>query len=126
MPLTMIDRNGPPEAIICPSIVCDSCGAPINATEGGLALWQPNREPDGRPSPVTLRLVHQGRCDQFAERRWGHHYSQDLKQFMAPLAYNYATPFTLEPDVDYVAPAPSIWRQSTESQAGPAHEYGDD
>jgi hypothetical protein len=82
MPFSMVERNGPPDTQMCPAIVCDGCGSPINRSDDALVLWKPGREADGRPSPSTFRFVHQGRCDTLVEQQYGHHYSQELSQFM--------------------------------------------
>ncbi len=127
MPFSMIERNGPPDAQLCPAIVCDGCGSPINRDDAALVLWKPGREPDGRPSPSEFRFVHQGRCDRLVEQQHGHHYSQELSQFMDQLVHNYATPFRVEPEVEYIAPSPSMWRlrPDEDNQVGPVHDYGD-
>jgi hypothetical protein len=120
MPITMIDRNGPPEGTTCPAIICDACGEPISTgrqtlagtRRAGLVLWSSESGPDHRPTVSAFAYVHKGACDR-AYSAGRHLLSRTLDDFMAQLAHNYAHPFTEEvdePDVEYVAPAPSTWR----------------
>jgi hypothetical protein len=120
MPITLIDRNGPPEALICPAVICDTCGEPISAerrdiykaSRPGLVLWLREPGPDHRPVLTDFAYVHKGACDRkYSAGR--HMLSRGLDDFMAQLAHNYAHPFEdeiYETDVEYVAPAPSTWR----------------
>jgi hypothetical protein len=120
MPITMIHRNGPPSGLTCPAVICDVCGGPINARpepanaeKAGLVLWDPKPYTyvDGRPTATEYAYVHKGACDRtYSAGR--HLFSRRLDDFMAQLAYNYTHPFTAEPDVEYIAPAPSTWRLS--------------
>lgn len=109
--ITFIDRNGPPEGLLCPAILCDSCLQPVNGE--GWVLWQPRYSDDrrdNRPTIASLAFVHPGDCDHAYEQAHGHHYSSPLGEFLTQLAYNYANPFREKPDVEYVAPHPSTWR----------------
>lgn len=108
--ITFIDRNGPPEGLTCPAILCEHCGEPIH--QRGLVLWQVNYGDRGeRPSVSPLAFVHQGRCDQaFDAAHPGHWCSRELDQFLEQLAHNFREPFELEPNVEYIAPKPSTWR----------------
>jgi hypothetical protein len=112
MPITLVDRNGPPEALTCPAVICDDCGEPINARGpvGGLAVWIPATGHDDRPTVNALAFVHKGACDRAWSAGKRHAYSRDLDEFMAQLSHNFANPFTAEPGVEYVAPTPSTWR----------------
>lgn len=103
MPITMISRNGPPEGLHCPVVICDRCGAPIDTTTPGIIAW-------GLASAYVY--LHKGRCDDAwcATHDDDYGLSQELDDFMAQLAHNYAHPLVEEPGVEYVAPAPSTWR----------------
>jgi hypothetical protein len=117
MPITMIDRNGPPEGMTCPAVICDACGEPINinrqtiyeSNTSGMVLWTSEPGRDQHPTMSDFAYVHKGACDRkYSAGR--HLLSRELDDFMAQLAHNYAHPFTEEPGVEYVAPAPSTWR----------------
>lgn len=134
--ITFVDRNGPPEAMTCPAVVCDECGEPIYAgivedakgagSDGGpvkgWVLWHTRHEA-GRPVVECFHTVHGGPCDRVFTRRAecgdnGRHASRGLDPFLAQLAHNFAHPFGTIEDakdvedgpVEYVAPAPSGWR----------------
>jgi hypothetical protein len=120
MPITMIDRNGPPAALICPAVICDACGRPINAVgPAGLVEWNVVHEDDSRPLVTEVSYVHKGRCDRSWNARKPHLYSRDLREYMAQLAANFAHPFVHETGVEYIAPAPSNWRLGTRGVSSP-------
>lgn len=108
MPITLIDRNGPPEAMQCPAVICDACGCPISAT--GVVVWNAGYEADGRPLVTEVTYLHKGACDLAWSMGKPNLQSADLGEFMAQLTENFARPFAQAPGVEYVAPAPSTWR----------------
>ena len=67
--------------LLCPLILCDTCGEPIVGADAGLIVW---------PESHTFahhRSVHKGRCDPpgFAA-------SEDLGEFLEQLLHNYLNP----------------------------------
>jgi hypothetical protein len=108
--LTLIDRNGPPEALTCPAFICDVCGEPLTA-EDGWVLWWPELHVNRTPRPGQLYHVHQGACDRALVAQRGDNnsgYSRPLSEFIEQLAHNTEHPFKGERGVQYIAP--SGWR----------------
>jgi hypothetical protein len=107
--ITYIERNGPPEAMSCPAILCDQCLKPI--TGHGNVMWLPDYDGD---TYQVLALAHTHKeCTAAFERT--HHpdrawCSEELDQWLAQIAHNFTHPFPAEPNVEYLAPAPSQWR----------------
>lgn len=104
-----LSRSGPPAAMNCPVVMCDQCQTPIQGRERpGIVIWGNQR--DGRQRMATL---HQGACDNtfvaaHPEDDW---LSEDLDAFLEVLLHNTTHQFPAEDNVEYVAPAPSRWRQ---------------
>jgi hypothetical protein len=106
MNLTFIDRNGPPEAMLCPAFLCDVCKEPVSG--GGWVLWNTSyAEGDNRPRIRDLVVVHSGACGR---QRQDLNSSRELDQFVQDLAYTSTHAWEPEADVEYVAPYPSEWR----------------
>lgn len=111
--LAFVERNGPPEALLCPVFLCDQRLAPIQGKDGGdgiggLVQWR--RRPDGTQEVATL---HKGRCTRAFEaahpgERW---LWNEMPQVIDQLAFNTAEPFPVEDNVEFVAPAASTWRR---------------
>jgi hypothetical protein len=115
--IVYVSRNGPPEAMMCPVFLCDHCREPIQGREGGcgyggLVIWRHDHE-GTRPVRQELATVHKGPCHRAYEaahpgERW---LSEEFGVFVQQLAHNSAEPFPDEPNVEYLAPAPSQWRK---------------
>lgn len=103
MGITLIDRNGPPEATTCPAVLCDTCQEPIS--RDGLVTWHPGEHVHRHPVLSELRFVHRGPCDTEKDA-----HSRDLIEFIDQVRHNLVNPFKTEPGVEYVAPVPSKWR----------------
>ncbi len=122
MPITFVDRNGPPAAMHFPAIICDVCGEPIDTSRAhgvddgeemhGWVLWNPTYpNEDERPVITCFLFVHGGSCNRKADAAHDHHhYSRGLDRFLENLMYNFQHPFEEDPNVKYVAPKPSRWR----------------
>lgn len=111
--IVYLSRSGPPEAMNCPVFMCDHCREPIQGRKGGdgfggIVIWRATAE-DGQ----EMASVHKGRCDRAYESAHpGEHWSwNDLDEVIEQLAHNTDEPFPAEDNVEYVAPAPSTWRQ---------------
>lgn len=117
--IVYLRRSGPPEAMNCPVVMCDACQTPIQGKVGGdgyggIVIWSDND--DGSQDMAT---VHKGRCNRAYEaanrRSW---LWEDLDTFLGFLTHNTAEPFPAERNVEYVAPAPSRWRQGRYERQG--------
>jgi hypothetical protein len=115
--ITILHRNGPPEAMTCPAVICDHCGDPIH--NDGNALWLTDQD-DGRTFRITTAFVHKA-CDRAFEATHpdGHWSCRELGEFLQQLAHNFEHPFEREPGVEYAAPAPSTWRLGHRAKASP-------
>lgn len=103
MGITLVDRNGPPGAMTCPAVICDTCQEPIHGA--GLVTWRPGEHVNKHPVLSDLRFVHRGKCDNEKDT---HH--RDLVEFLDELRHNVLNAFESRPGVEYVAPSPSRWR----------------
>lgn len=104
--ITTIVRNGPPEAMTCPAVICDHCGKPIH--EQGNALWL-SEYSEGSDRPRTTFAFTHKHCDHLFDRS-GLWFSEELDRFLEQLVYNFSHQFRHEPNVEYIAPQPSTWR----------------
>jgi hypothetical protein len=122
--ITFVSRNGPPEALLCPAILCDVCGEPIYAgkldDEKGTGF-------DGEPvngwalqchgeseAIADVHFVHGGDCDQAMNKNCSrddrYHASVGLDVFLRQLVCNFEHPFEPDANQEFVAPPPSTWR----------------
>lgn len=116
MPIRMIARNGPPEAMICPAILCSVCLEPVTAKNGAAYWFSYGYEQDsGRAIESEVEFAHKGRCFSVADHR--NEYGErallmdlDLNFFLKQLVNNFKRGFREEENVEYVAPVPSRWR----------------
>jgi hypothetical protein len=126
-----VARNGPPEAMLCPALVCDSCRRQV--TGEGNILWASryvgNRDEGRQVTPMFVS--HKGHCDQrvtaMMHRGWppddydapdanvgdGWSYSwEEAETMLAQLAHNFTHPFAAdrEPGVEYIygRPGPPV------------------
>lgn len=108
--IVVLTRSGPPEAMTCPAILCDTCLTPIHDQRPyGLVLWR-----DLDDGTQQIAHVHKGRCDRTWEAKHpgpDHWMSAELGVFLDQLRGNVEEPFPAEDNVEYVAPKPSRWRQ---------------
>lgn len=127
----MVSRSGPPEAMICPFVLCTACGEPVHVSDAdvswdqqGHVVWWCRLNPQQQIGPVA---VHKGRCDEavrkYGEQRWRLEDGwcqlwDELDCFLRQLAYNAQHPLGSDlrndPEypagAEYVAPLPSNWR----------------
>ncbi len=108
--LAYVNRNGPPEALACPVLLCDQCSTPIQGDfpNNGIVIWRNN--PD---QTQQVAHVHKGRCDRdYEDAHPGSPWLwEELQVWLEQLVRNVREPFPAERNVEYVAPAPSTWRQ---------------
>lgn len=126
MPIAFVARNGPPEAMRCPMLLCDACGGRIQSGDGkrdpeaqrledrpGISVsWA--RYVDGdRPAPDRLEssptfFVHKGRCDRAFQKYVEQFYRlddgwtngwDDVANVFAQLSHNMTHPFEDDPDL---------------------------
>lgn len=109
MPLAMFDRNGPPEAMTCPAIVCDYCGGVITG-EGNVEWCRRKSERTFVTSPFYF--THKGcsrQCTSVLRRHYPHQEGwsaawRDIGEFLAQLSFNFEHSFENDEDASYVAP----------------------
>jgi len=108
--LAYLDRNGPPAASAVPVLLCDQCLTPIqgDVPNSGIVIWR--NHPDGTQE---LAHVHKGPCARAiqAARPTPEWNWEELDVWLAHLVHNTKAPFENEPNVEFVAPRPSQWRQ---------------
>jgi hypothetical protein len=105
--IVLVNRSGPPEAMICPAIYCEVCNRPVN--HQGNAVWYEYDSTELERTPVYY--VHKGcarafereHCKTCSEQHGGYcraHYRwYDLPRFLDHLAHNFAHPFKDDPAV---------------------------
>jgi predicted HD phosphohydrolase len=119
VPITFIDRNGPPEAMRCPAFLCDVCNEPVHHSPDdghfGAVVWWTSYDGD-RPKVSQVYVVHKGpqkRClDALSKaigKDAGHETWDNLDSFAQQLLHNALNPFVSERDAQYIAPHPSTW-----------------
>jgi len=130
----MVDRNGPPEASVCPFFLCAICQEPVYSVpspehelDGYVLWWVHHDDDDNRPDQLGPFIVHRRECMHELEQRveatddlrWRHPVlSDELGRVLEQLAYNTGHPLGTDRENDpeyprnaeYVAPYPSRWR----------------
>ena len=126
MPIVSVPRNGPPEAMSCPVMLCDGCGdrihqggtefeAPDRARRPGMAVTWSRYVGHDTDGPAHTRLesspmffIHKGQCDR-AFRAYGEQFYpledgwtqlwDDIEGVMQQLAHNMTHPFEDDPEL---------------------------
>lgn len=81
-------RKGYRLDLACPAVLCDSCGALIDADQPGLIVWRPS---DDR----AAWHVHTDACVYAIEKRAGERLlSRELGDWLTQLSYNHQDPLT--------------------------------
>lgn len=103
-----IGRSGPPEAMNCPALICDSCRKQV--VERGNVIWGTTVGADGPRRSTPLYVAHKGRCDRAFDLWFAQAYPTDdgwiqlweeAETFMRQLAYNLTHAFADDPDGEY-------------------------
>lgn len=106
--IEMVSRSGPPEALLCPAFICDTCRQQV--VNSGNVVYALRLEPRRESSP--LFVAHKGVCDRALESRLAERYPLDegwtelweeLGVFVKQLAHNSTNPFTDDTEGTYRA-----------------------
>lgn len=106
--IEIVPRNGPPEAMNCPALICDACRKQV--VGGGNILWV-RRYVDDKPESSPLMAAHKGQCDQAVEAWLQEHYPtidgwcplwEEAADFVRYLANNLAHSFAEDSDGAYL------------------------
>ena len=114
MPIRMIDRNGPPEAMMLPAFLCAHCWEPVIGREGAAYWYTSYSDSDNRPISSPVNYAHRGHC--FVQiihgkpKYAGMLMDMRLDEFLEALAHFGTEGFKQIRNVEYVAPKPSTWR----------------
>jgi hypothetical protein len=125
MPLVMFDRNGPPEAMACPGVICDYCGEFV--TGDGNVEWFKRCDDEMGPIISPFYFTHSDSCSLSFSREKGETTYSDgwlphrirLSQFLRYLQHNLAHRFEEDRAVgmgeaEYVAPRVSGYEEPRE------------
>ncbi|GAA0969921.1 hypothetical protein GCM10009555_017930 [Acrocarpospora macrocephala] len=104
--IEFVIRNGPPQALICPEFICDTCRKQVTAS--GNLLYARRTDPR-QTSPVFV--AHKGACDRaltkwlgtaYPEADGWHHSWEEIQFFLSNLVHNFDHPYADDPDGEYL------------------------
>ncbi|MFF1709277.1 hypothetical protein [Streptomyces sp. NPDC058268] len=106
-----VPRSGPPEAMNCPTVVCDACREQV--VDQGNIIWLAKvvRSDEATHEQSPLYAAHKGRCDRSLEawlkKQHEQHEGQwillweELDDFLRQLSHNGANPFAADSEGTY-------------------------
>lgn len=103
-----IGRSGPPEAMNCPALICDTCRKQVVGS--GNVIWGSTAGSDGPRRSTPLYVAHKGRCDHAFEKWFAEAYPladgwmplwEEAAVFMRQLAYNLTNAFADDTEGTY-------------------------
>lgn len=106
--IEIVPRNGPPEALTCPAVVCDVCRRQI--TDSGNILWAHKVVGDSGEPPAQspMYAAHKGNCDMAMEKWLKVQYGQgwitlweEADTFLQQLVHNFTRAFGEDTRGDY-------------------------
>lgn len=107
--IEVVARDGEPEALLCPALICDACRKQV-AGPGNL-LWAVRRPEGGKRQSSPAFVAHKGRCDQVVKKILANLYPladgwteqwDEAGSFLAYLTSNTSKPFADDPDGNYL------------------------
>lgn len=106
--IEMIGRNGPPEAMICPALICDVCREQV-ADSGNVVYYVRYVEGERESSPLFVsHKPHDRELRAVMEEAypladgWTSQWDE-AKYFMEHLVHNFTHPFADDADGEYLS-----------------------
>lgn len=105
-----VPRSGPPEAMNCPAVVCDTCRKQVVGSGNIVWAYKVVHDTDEVRQQSPLYAAHKGRCDQALDAWLKKQYSiadhwillwEELDAFMEQLAHNAMNAFADDEEGEY-------------------------
>ncbi|WP_405580713.1 hypothetical protein [Streptomyces sp. NBC_01092] len=103
-----LGRSGPPEAMNCPALICDTCREQV--VDRGNVIWGTTAGADGPRRSTPLFVAHKGRCDRAFDLWFAQAYPaadgwlqlwEEAAVFVGQLTHNLTHAFADDTDGEY-------------------------